>query len=128
MQFGWGIEGLAGVAFLKRDFASAYQFHMESLKAKLEIMDKPGIAYSFEGLAQVAAMEEEPERAAILWGAAYYLRETMSIPHDPSRNDLHISLIPGTRAQMGGKLFDELWKKGERMSLQEAIAFALHQS
>jgi predicted ATPase/transcriptional regulator with XRE-family HTH domain len=126
MQYGWGIEGLAGVAFLRRDFASAYAFHIESLRAKLEIMDKPGIVYSLEGIGQVAAAEDEPERAAVLWGAAHRLREVMNLPPDPSREEVYTSLIPQARAQIGKDLFEELWKKGERMKLEDAIEYALH--
>lgn len=120
----WGLEGLAGVAYLQRDFTSALKFHLESLRLKAEVMDKLGMAYSFEGLAQVAAAEEEPERASILWGAANHLRETMKIPLDPSRAELYTSLIPGTRDQIGEELFAECWRRGQRMQLAEAIEYA----
>jgi len=121
----WGMEGLAGVAYLKREFANAHEFHIESLKHKIEVMDKLGMAYSFEGLAQVAAAEEEPERAAVLWGAGHYLRESMNTPLEPSRQDLYTSLIPRTREQIGEMLFNEAWKKGEAMRLEDAIQYAL---
>jgi hypothetical protein len=49
----------------------------------------------------------------------------MNIPLDPSREELYTSLIPSTRAQIGQTRFEELWKKGETMTLEEAIAFAL---
>jgi len=66
MHIAWGLEGLAGTAYLAKDFAGALEFHLKSLKFKVEVLDRLGIAYSFEGLAQVAAAEEEPERAAVL--------------------------------------------------------------
>jgi non-specific serine/threonine protein kinase len=99
---------------------------LESLHVKVEVMDRLGIAYSLEGLAQVAATEEETERAAILWGAANRLRETMNIPLDPSREELYTSLIPSTREQIGDVAFEAAWKKGESMKLEEGIDFALH--
>jgi hypothetical protein len=83
------------------------------------------MAYSFEGLAQVAAAEEKQEGAAILWGAAAHLREMMNIPLDPSREELYTSLIPASREQIGQTRFEELWKKGKTMKLEEVIAFAL---
>ena len=121
----WGLEGLAGISYLAKDLASAHSFHLESLNIKVEVMDRLGIAYSFEGLAQVAAAEENQERAAILWGAAAHLRETMNIPLDPSREELYTSLIPSAREQIGQTRFEELWKMGETLKLEEAIALAL---
>ena len=121
----WGLEGLAGTAYLAKDFASALKFHLESLKFKVDVMDKLGIAYSFEGLAQVAAAEAEPKRAALLWGAANRLRETMNIPIESSREGMYTSLIPITRSQIGDEAFDEGWKKGASMKLEEAIEYAL---
>ena len=121
----WGLEGLAGVAYLKRDFASALKSQLESLRIKVELMDKLGIAYSLEGMAQVFAMQSEPERAAILWGAANHLREAIAVPLELSREHLYTSLIPITRSQIGDKAFDEAWKKGETMKLENAIEYAL---
>ncbi|MCI0552847.1 MAG: tetratricopeptide repeat protein, partial [Anaerolineae bacterium] len=121
----WGLEGQAGVSYLKGDFTSALEYHLESLKHKVEVMDKLGLAYSFEGLAQVAAAQGQPERAAILWGAGSRLRESMNIPLDPSREDIYTSFIPRTREQIGDDLFNEAWKKGEAMKLEEAIDYAL---
>jgi non-specific serine/threonine protein kinase len=121
----WGLEGLAGAAYLAKDLAGALKFHLESLHIKVEVMDRLGIAYSLEGLAQVAAAEEKPERAAILWGAAHHLREGMTVILEPSREEVYTSLIPKTRQQIGEQHFDELWKKGETLELEEAIAFAL---
>jgi len=121
----WGLEGLAGAAYLANDLVGALKFHLESLNIKVEVMDRLGIAYSLEGLAQIAAAGEETERAAILWGAANHLRETMNIPLDPSRAELYTSLIPRTREQIGDVAFEEAWKRGRAMTLEEAIAFAL---
>jgi hypothetical protein len=88
-------------------------------------MDKVGIAHSFEGLAQAVALEEKFEHAAVLWGAAEQLRTLLNMPLDPSREDVYTSLIPTTREQIGDELFDEAWKKGKGMTLNEAIEFAL---
>jgi non-specific serine/threonine protein kinase len=121
----WGLEGLAGAAYLAKNYASALAFHLESLKFKVDVMDKLGIAYSFEGLAQVSAASEEPERAAVLWGAANRLREAMNVPIESSRQDMYTSLIPITRSQIGEEVFEKAWKNGRTLNLDEAIEFAL---
>ena len=122
----WGLEGLAGTLYLAKDLAGALKFHLESLTIKAEVMDRLGLAYSLEGLAQIAAADKEPERAAILWGAANHLRKGMNVVLEPSREELYTSLIPRTRQQIGETLFDELWKKGENMKLEDAIGYTLH--
>jgi predicted ATPase len=121
----WGLEGLAGIAYLAKDFASALKFHLESLKFKVDVMDKLGIAFSFEGLAQLSAAEMKSERAAALWGAANRLREALNVPLESSREDLYTSLIPAAHSQIGAEGFDKAWKKGKEMTLNEAIEFAL---
>jgi non-specific serine/threonine protein kinase len=121
----WGLEGLAASAFVERQIEQAKSLHLESLKYKVEVMDKAGMAYSFEGLAQVASLKAEPERAAILWGAAEGLRTLLNMPLDPSRQDFYISLIPTVREQIGDPAFDQAWKMGKAMTLNETIEFAL---
>jgi hypothetical protein len=88
-------------------------------------MDKPGIPYSLEGLAQAAALEGDCEHAAVLWGAADQLRVLLNLPMDPSREDIYTSLIPASREKIGEAAFDRAWKKGKAMTLNEAIAYAL---
>ena len=122
----WGLEGIAGTAYLAKDFAGAFKFHLESLKFKLEVMDKLGIAFSLEGLAQISAAQEESERAAVLWGAANHLREALNVPIESSREHLYASLIPIARDQIGERVFEQAWRKGREMTLNEATEFALN--
>jgi predicted ATPase/DNA-binding transcriptional regulator YiaG len=124
----WGLEGLAGTAYLAKDLASALKFHLESLNIKVEVMDRLGIAYSLEGLAQVAAAAEDPERAALLWGAASHLRKVMHVILEPSREVKYTSLIPQTRTRMGDEAFHATWKSGQTMKLEEAIDYALQRT
>jgi len=121
----WGLEGMAGTAYLAQDFASALQFHLESLKFKLDVMDKLGIAFSFEGLAQLSAAEKRSEQAAILWGAANRLREALNVPIESSRQELYTSLIPTARNEIGEEAFNTAWEKGKAMKLDEAIKYAM---
>jgi predicted ATPase len=122
----WGLEGLAGTSFLAKDFAAALELHLESLKIKMEVLDKLGIAYSFEGLAQVSAAGKEPIRAAVLWGAANLLRESMNVILESSREEIYTSLIPIVRDQLGNEGFDKAWEKGRSMKLPEAIDYAMN--
>jgi tetratricopeptide (TPR) repeat protein len=121
----WGLEGLANVAFLERHIDQARRLHKGSLQLKADVMDMVGIAYSFEGLAQAAAADEEPERAALLWGAAERLREITNTPLEPSRRYVYVSLLPVARAQMGDLTFDETYARGKALKLANAIQLGL---
>jgi len=121
----WGLEGLGGLAFLEKRFEEANTLHKESLKHKAEVMNKLGIAFSFDGLAQVAAAQGNSQRAAILWGAAEQLRRLLGTPVDPSRQSLFTSLIPMVRQALGLELFQQRWEQGQRLSLAQAVNYAL---
>ena len=121
----WGLEGLGGLAFLEKRFEEANTLHKESLKYKAEVMNKLGIAFSFDGLAQVAAAQGNSQRAAMLWGAAEQLRRLLGTPVDPSRQNVFTSLIPTARQALGLELFEQQWQKGRSLSLEQGVNYAL---
>lgn len=120
----WGLEGLGNSAFLRGELAQAAKLHKESLMYKADTLDKLGIAYSLEGLAQTCA-EQQPERAAILWGAAEQLRLNMNIPLDPSRRSIYTSLVSVVHARMSTEHFAEAWARGRSLTLEQSIDYAL---
>ena len=88
-------------------------------------MDKLGIAYSFAAFAQLAAAQRQLERAAILWGAAEHLGQTMNLVLVPSREGPDKAAFTETRAQLGQEAFAAASAEGRTMKMQEAIAYAL---
>ena len=67
----------------------------------------------------------EAERAARLWGAAQTLHETKGIPRDLdflAEADTRISAV---RSGMGEIAWEEAWRKGRAMTLEEAVSYAL---
>jgi predicted ATPase/DNA-binding XRE family transcriptional regulator len=122
----WGLEGLAGVAFLQGRHARAENLHRQSLELKWKMLDKGGIAYSLEGLAQAAASRAQPERAAILWGAGYELREFTHLPRVPSLQHIFASLIPLVQDQLGEQGFSAAFQHGRSLPLAQAVRIALH--
>src|SRR5829696_7778285 len=78
-----------------------------------------------EGFACMAGVRGETERAARLWGAAQALHETKGIPRDPdflAEADARISAV---RTGMGEEEWEEAWRKGTAMTLEEAVSYAL---
>jgi hypothetical protein len=85
----------------------------------------PLIQSVLEGFACVAGAKGETERAARLWGAAQALHETKGIPRDIdflAEADVRISAV---RSGMGEKAWEEAWRKGRVMTLDEAVSYAL---
>jgi len=121
----WGLEGMAGVAFLQGQHARAEDLHRQSLELKLKMQDKGGIAYSLEGLAQAAAARAQPERAAVLWGAGYELREFTHLPSVPSLRHVYASLIPAVQDQLGEQGFSAAFQRGRSLPLAQAVQIAL---
>jgi predicted ATPase len=126
MFISWGLEGMAGVAFLQGQHARAGELHRQSLELKWKIQDKGGIAYSLEGLAQAAAARAQPERAAMLWGAGYELREFTHLPRVPSLRHVYASLIPAVQDQLGEQGFSAAFQRGRLLPLAQAVQIALH--
>ncbi len=123
----WGLEGMAGVAFLKGEHARSEDLHRQSLELKWKMQDKGGIAYSLEGLAQAAAAQAQPERAAVLWGAGHELREFTHLPSVPSLRHVYASLIPAVQSQLGEQGFRAAFQRGRSLPLSQAVQIALQE-
>jgi non-specific serine/threonine protein kinase len=81
------------------------------------------------GLAQVAEVQGQPERAARLWGAVAAQHQALRGRSLPTAQDLHADSLEQTaaslRARLGDAAFDAAWAAGQAMSLEEAVADAL---
>jgi hypothetical protein len=84
-----------------------------------------GIAWCMAGLGSVAALDEEPERAARLWGAAERLRLAIGCRPAPATRTTYERAMAAARAQLGEQAFAAAWAEGQKMTLEQAIAEAL---
>jgi predicted ATPase len=76
-------------------------------------------------LAGLAHASDDPRQAATIYGFVQKLSVKMSVPvSDSSRQKREIAL-DDLRTALGSDLFDHLWRHGQRMSLEEAVEFAL---
>ncbi|MBI3660878.1 tetratricopeptide repeat protein [Candidatus Acetothermia bacterium] len=107
------------------DYARARRFHESSLAIRREIGDKSGIAYSLEGLAKVACLQEQTERAARLFGEMKVLRESIGAPLPPSDRTDYERHLATVRASLSEGAFANAWAQGRAMTLEQAIDYAL---
>jgi tetratricopeptide (TPR) repeat protein len=119
-----GLYNLGWIALLQDDLGKATDLYRESLSLSWEIGRNPLVQWALEGLACLAGAKGEAERAVRLWGAAQALHEAKSIPRDTdflAEADARISAV---RSSMGEEGWEEAWRKGRAMTLDEAISYA----
>jgi predicted ATPase len=120
-----GLYNLGWIALLQDDFGRAADLYRESLSFSWDARLNPVVQWALEGFACVAGAEGEAERAARLWGAAQALHETKGIPRDTdflAEADARISVV---HTGMGEEAWEEAWRKGRVMTLDEAVSYAL---
>jgi predicted ATPase/class 3 adenylate cyclase/Tfp pilus assembly protein PilF len=122
-----GLCNLGWIALLQDDLGSPAEIYKESLSLAWDTGMNQIVHHDLEGLTCLAGAKGEAERAARLWGAAQVLHETKGIPRDIdflAEADARISAV---RSGMGEEEWEEAWRKGRAMTLDEAISYALEE-
>ncbi|MBK7971848.1 MAG: tetratricopeptide repeat protein [Deltaproteobacteria bacterium] len=118
--------GLA--ATLRGDVTRAHRLFHEALVFVRDEGDKDGIAYAFEGLAGAQASQGRFTEVMRLTGAATVLRETIRSMLPPHDERAFAELARAARAALGPEVAAQALDEGRRMSLAEAIGYALELS
>lgn len=120
------LDNLGSIATELGDYTSAQDYFEKAIHWMLELGDKRGLANCLQNFASLRASEGLPKQAALLWGSAETLRESIGIPlnsHDLSEQAARtISLVQDT---LGHELFRTIWQAGRQLALEEAVAYAL---
>jgi predicted ATPase/class 3 adenylate cyclase len=122
-----GLCNLGWMALLQSDLGRAEDLYAESLSLAWDIGLNPIVQSALEGSACVAGAQKASGRAARLWGAAQALHEAKDIPRDPdflAEADARISEV---RSGMDEQAWEEAWRKGRAMTVEEAISYALEE-
>jgi predicted ATPase/class 3 adenylate cyclase len=122
-----GLCNLGWITLLQDDLGRAADLYRESLTLAWDTGMNPIVSHDLEGLACLAGAKGEAERAARLWSAAQTLHETKGIPRDIdflAEADARISAV---RLRMGEEAWEEAWRKGRAMTLDEAVSYALEE-
>jgi hypothetical protein len=80
---------------------------------------------NLRGLASVAAEQGRAERAARLFGAEHLVRESIGLVFPPGKRVAHERTVAATHAAVGGEAFTAAWAKGEAMTTEQAVEYAL---
>jgi predicted ATPase len=125
-DIGYCLWSLGNIAYDERDFARARELHLEALRTVREVGDKSNLPYLLEPLGAVAAAQGEAERAVCLLGTSARLREIFGVPMLPGPSAEIERQLARLRAVLGEARFAAAWEAGRSMSVEQAVAYALH--
>jgi predicted ATPase len=94
----------------------------EGLDRSLAARSTPLATLCLAAFVKLAFVEGDPERAALLAGAAEGLRRRVGLRVWPSRRRGEAELVAQLSQALGADRFDEVFAAGARLNLQEAVA------
>jgi len=117
-----------GIALLRTgDVARASACFKEGLPLAHDLGDgdKVSAITCLSGLAMIASLHGQPQRAARLLGAAAALVEPLKWPLEPLDASEHDRNVATVRAHVDEAIFEAAWEAGRAMSVEQAMADAL---
>jgi predicted ATPase len=123
---GWSLHNLAHVALHAGDSRRAATLFVESLTIRMHHDYKAGVAAGLAGMASVGLRPGQPERAAHLFGAVEALFASIHAVLAPADKLVYDRDVAALHAQLDGATFAKAWAEGHAMTVEEAIAEALH--
>jgi hypothetical protein len=100
---------------------------VKTIKGWQNMGNRPAIANQLECFALLAITEEEPQRAAILFGAAEALREKVTSPMTDYEQVEYDQFMLRLRSMLPETKLQPLWSEGRSMTMEQAVEFAVSQ-
>jgi non-specific serine/threonine protein kinase len=119
------LDWLGHVATASGDYATARSRYVESMRLRLTIDRKIGVAFTLSGFAGLAAAQGDLPRAVRLSGAASRLCELWGVPSHRTQEGYIRGRLPAIRVALGDAAYDATWAEGRAMTLEQAVADAL---
>jgi adenylate cyclase len=119
------LNNLANVVRAQGDYSLARSLYLKSLSINFDMEDKWALAYLLEDMGNLAVLEGEAKRALQLVGAASVLREAIGAPLPPSEREALDKIVAKAKRQLDDYTAEEVWSVGRKMSMEQAVVFAL---
>jgi hypothetical protein len=87
----------------------------------------PFVTLCLSGYAQLASAEGDPDRAALLEGAADGLRRRVGLPAWPHLRRVEADLLAQVRHRLGASQFDQAFSAGTGLTQRKAVAIVRDQ-
>jgi predicted ATPase len=115
------------LAVLRGSLDEARPLLDEALDLSLAARSTPFVTLCLSGYAQLASAEGDPDRAALLEGAADSLRRRVGLSAWPHLRRVEADLVTQTRHRLGPSQFDQAFSAGSRLTQQQAVAIVQDQ-
>jgi tetratricopeptide (TPR) repeat protein len=119
------LGNLGALEVLDGNIVEAVPLLRESLRIAHERRDRYGVVYQLVWLGRVALAEQDPVRAATLFAAARAEFDASGLAMDPDEAPEYERGLAAIRGALDDQSFGAAWAKGQRMSLDDAVGFAL---
>ena len=125
---GWILVKVGHMTISQGNLTNTRDFFEQSMQHFTKTNEKIGIVFTVEGLASLALLQERPQQAVRLVAWADMIRETViNNPRPPAEQADMDRELAKVCAQLGDAAFTAAQSAGRRMSMDEAIAYALKQ-
>ncbi|HEY8885662.1 MAG TPA: hypothetical protein VIO35_10150, partial [Chloroflexota bacterium] len=116
---------LGHIATASGDYAAARALYAESMRQRLTLDRKIGVAFTLSGLAGLAAAQGQLARAVRISGAAAHLCVISGVPSHRAQEAYIRGRLPGIREALGAAAYDAAWAEGSAMTPEQAVSYAL---
>ncbi|HEU0297699.1 MAG TPA: tetratricopeptide repeat protein [Anaerolineales bacterium] len=129
--------GLGRVAQSQNDYAVARTYYQEMLEIERQRINYKwywlktyacAIAYPLNAFAVLAVVQNQMERASKLFSAAESLYPPLRFEMSAKERAEYDQALAAARAALGEEEFAAAWEDGRKMTLDEAVAYALEES
>ncbi|MEO5951495.1 MAG: tetratricopeptide repeat protein, partial [Chloroflexia bacterium] len=124
-SLGLALTNLAVVARDRGNYDEARKLNREGLALSQAIGDVRIIGQVLIRMGGMASMEENYEKSARLFGAAHRLMSEWKVVSPPSSKKDQDLYEGKAREELGEARYDEMWREGRRLSVEEAIEIGL---
>jgi tetratricopeptide (TPR) repeat protein len=107
------------------EFKEAHRLIIESIHLALEIGSRWDMADLLELMAAIATGDEHPHEAAVIFGSAEYLRESLGAPLPPAEKTFYDRRVETLKGRLSPEDLKKGWDKGRMFDLDQAVAYAL---
>lgn len=122
------LHNLGYVSVAKHEHARAEALFAEGLTMQREQGDQVGLLECLAGFGAVRAGQGQPQRAAVLFGAIDTLREAFGTPVWPVERIEQARHRERARRELSAGAWDAARAKGQHLTVEEAIAYALERA